>query len=153
MPKSKQDLVSTNPHKPSLSITQDLDKIKKIPEHPFVDIDKTETYTKFQQKILNYMAVGARESFQFFRQITSFLRNKRALSKFKYLVLHHLISIIKLRNNQSLKPYLLLTRRGLSKALESFWIKINFWILETHPLDVKVNLANRFFKSEALRLM
>ena len=81
LPKSKKDLVSTNPHKPSLSITQDLDKIKKIPEHPFVDIDKTETCTKFQQKILNYMAVGARESFQFFRQITSFLQNKRALSK------------------------------------------------------------------------
>ena len=45
------------------------------------------------------MVVGARKSFQFFRQITWFLGNNRALSKFKNLILHYLISIIKLKNN------------------------------------------------------
>ena len=45
------------------------------------------------------MVVGARQSFQFFRQITWFLGNKRALPRFKYGILHHLISIIKLQNN------------------------------------------------------
>ena len=38
--KIKKDLVSTHSQKPGLSITQDLDKIKKNPEHPFVDIGK-----------------------------------------------------------------------------------------------------------------
>ena len=72
---------------------------KKNPTHAFVDIGKTETSTKFQQKTLNCTVVGARQSFQFFKQITWFLGNKRALPKFKYWILHHLISIIKLQNN------------------------------------------------------
>ena len=38
--KIKKDLVSTHSEKPSLSTTQDLDKIKKNPEHPFADIVK-----------------------------------------------------------------------------------------------------------------
>ena len=42
------------------------------------------------------MVVGARQSFQFFRQITWFLGNNRALSKFKYRILHKLISTVKL---------------------------------------------------------
>ena len=45
------------------------------------------------------MVVGARQSIgarQFFRQITWFLGNNRALSKFMYRILHNLISIIKL---------------------------------------------------------
>ena len=50
---------------------------------------------KFQQKILNPMVVGARQSFQFSRQKTWFLENNRALSKFLYGVSHYLISIIK----------------------------------------------------------
>ena len=40
------------------------------------------------------MIVGARQSFQFFRQITWFLGNNRALSRFRYRILHNLISII-----------------------------------------------------------
>ena len=39
-PKIKKDLVSTHSQKPGLSTTQDLNKIKKNPEQPFVDIDK-----------------------------------------------------------------------------------------------------------------
>ena len=39
---------------------------------------------KFQQKILNPMVVGARQSFQFFRQKTLFHENNKALSKFLY---------------------------------------------------------------------
>ena len=41
---------------------------KKNPEHPFLDIIKWKTCAKFQQKILNSMVVGTRQSFQFFRQ-------------------------------------------------------------------------------------
>ena len=41
---------------------------KKNPTHPFVDIRKTETCAKFQQKTLNSTVVGARQSFQYFRQ-------------------------------------------------------------------------------------
>ena len=38
----------------------------------------------------------ARQGFQFFRQITWFLRSNRDLSRFMYQILHYLISIIKL---------------------------------------------------------
>ena len=72
---------------------------KKNPEHSFVGISNTETCAKFQQKILNSLVVGARQRFQFFRKLTWFLENKKALSKFKYWILHHLISIIKLQNS------------------------------------------------------
>ena len=40
------------------------------------------------------MVVGTRQSFQVFKQITLFLGNNRALSKFKYWILHYLISVI-----------------------------------------------------------
>ena len=39
--------------------------------------------------------VGARQSFQFFRQTTWFLKNNRALSKILCGILHYLTSIIK----------------------------------------------------------
>ena len=42
------------------------------------------------------MVVGARQSFQFFRQKTWFLRNNRGLPKFRYRILHNLISTTKL---------------------------------------------------------
>ena len=45
------------------------------------------------------MVVGARQNFQFSRQITWFLGNDRALSKFKLRILHYLISVIKLQKN------------------------------------------------------
>ena len=41
---------------------------KKNPEYSFLNIIKKKTCAKFQQKILNSMVVGARQSFQFFRQ-------------------------------------------------------------------------------------
>ena len=63
---------------------------KKDSTHPSVDFGKTETCAKFQQKILYSAVVGARQSFQFFRQITWFLRNKSGLSKFTYWILHQL---------------------------------------------------------------
>ena len=69
---------------------------KKNPEQAFVDIVKQETCAKFKQKLLNFEAVGARQSFQFFRQIAWFLGNNRALSKFRYRILYNLISITKL---------------------------------------------------------
>ena len=96
--KIKKYLVSTHSQKPSLSISQGLDKILKNPTHPFKDIRKIKTCAKFQQKILNSTVVEARQSFQFFRQITRFLRNTTFLSEFKYWILHRLISIIKLQN-------------------------------------------------------
>ena len=72
---------------------------QKNPEHSFVDIGKMETCAKFQQKILSSMVVGARQNFQFFREITWFLGNGRALSTIKYWILHHLINIVKLQNH------------------------------------------------------
>ena len=41
------------------------------------------------------MKVRGRQNFQFFRQKTWFLKNKRVLSKNLYETLHYLISIIK----------------------------------------------------------
>ena len=41
------------------------------------------------------MVVAAHQNFQFFKQKTWFLENKRALSKFLNGILHYLISIIK----------------------------------------------------------
>ena len=64
-------------------------------KHHFADIGKWETCAKFQQKILNSVAVGARQSFQFFKEKTWFLENDRALSKFLSGILHYLSSIIK----------------------------------------------------------
>ena len=40
------------------------------------------------------MVVGARQTFQFFRQIAWFLGNNRALSEFRYQISHYIISII-----------------------------------------------------------
>ena len=42
------------------------------------------------------MVIGARQSFQFFRQITWLLENNSALYKLKYQILYNLINIIKL---------------------------------------------------------
>ena len=70
-------------------------RYKRNPEHSFVDICKKEMCVKFQQKILNSVVVGARQSFQFFRQTTGFLENNRVLSKILYGILHYLISVIK----------------------------------------------------------
>ena len=50
---------------------------KRNPEHSFVDTVKFKTCVKFHQKILKPMVVGARQSFQFFRQLTWFLENNR----------------------------------------------------------------------------
>ena len=68
---------------------------KKSPTHPFVDIGKWGTCQKFQQKLL-VVVVGARKSFQFFRQNAWFFKNNRALSKFLYGILHYLVKINKL---------------------------------------------------------
>ena len=39
--KIKKDLVSTSSQNPGISITQDVKKVKKNPEKPFVDTSKT----------------------------------------------------------------------------------------------------------------
>ena len=69
---------------------------KKNPQHSVVDICKLATCAKFQQKILNFRVVGARQNFQIFRQNTWFLENNRALSKFLLEILNYLTSIINL---------------------------------------------------------
>ena len=61
---------------------------KKNPAHAFVDTGKYETCVKFEQKILNCRVVGARQSLQFFRENTWFLKSNRALSKCLYRILH-----------------------------------------------------------------
>ena len=80
-----------------MQITQDLNRIKKNPVHPFVDNGKKETCAKFQQRILNYRAVGARQGFLIFRQNIWFLEKNKALSKFWYGILHYSVSVIKLQ--------------------------------------------------------
>ena len=62
-------MVSTHSFVTFLSITQGLSKIKKNPEHPFVDIVQC---AKFQQKILNFLAVRDSQSFRIFTQIACF---------------------------------------------------------------------------------
>ena len=42
------------------------------------------------------MVVGARQNFQFLKQITWFLGNNRTLSQFRYPIFHNLISNTKL---------------------------------------------------------
>ena len=79
LPNLKKGQVSTHSFCTLLLITQDLNKILKNPALPFVDITKQKTCVKFQQKILDSMEVGARPSFQFFRQKTWFLGNNRGL--------------------------------------------------------------------------
>ena len=44
-----------------LLITQDLNKIKENPRHSFVNTDKEKKCAKFQKKILNCRAAGARQ--------------------------------------------------------------------------------------------
>ena len=67
--KNQTDLVSAHSLFTFLLINQDLSKIKK-----------------HSAKILSFMVVGACQNFQFFRQITWFLGNDRALSKFRYWI-------------------------------------------------------------------
>ena len=55
------------------------------------------------------MVVGARQSFQFFRQNTWFLENNRALPKFLYGILHYIIIITKA---SQLKTNFILTMRA-----------------------------------------
>ena len=69
---------------------------KRNSERDFEDIVKLDMCVKFQQKILNIVVVGARQSFQFPRQISWFLGNNRTLPKFRYQILYNLISITKL---------------------------------------------------------
>ena len=63
---------------------------KKNPTHAFIDIGKQERCAKSQQKKLSCRVVGARRSFQIFRQNIWFLENNMALSKFLYGVLQKL---------------------------------------------------------------
>ena len=58
------------------------------------------------------MVVGARQNFQFFRQITWFLRNNKAFSKFRQWILYNLISIIKLSKDHSVKGNFKLTTQA-----------------------------------------
>ena len=83
-PKIKKDLLSTHSWKWGFSITQDLNKIRKDLDDPFVDIVKYKTCKISTKNIKLYtVAVGDRQSFQFLKEIISFLRNNRPLSKFK----------------------------------------------------------------------
>ena len=75
--------------KQSISITRDLSKIKKNKKIPNTFLQTLlSAMQNFRKKILNSMVVGARQSFQFFRQVIWFLGNYRTLSKFKYWILH-----------------------------------------------------------------
>ena len=62
------------------------------------------------KKTLKSIVVEARQSFQFFRQLTWFFRNNRALPKFRYHIFHYLVSIIRFKKNQSIKANCISTR-------------------------------------------
>ena len=87
-----------------------------IRTHMLLTLVRQKCVQNFNKK--NSMVVGARQSLYFFKEITWFLRNKRALSKSKYWILHHLISIIKLQNNQPEKPNFILTTRATLNILK-----------------------------------
>ena len=63
--KIKKDLVSTESFFTFLLIIQDLNKIKKNPEHAFVDIVKQERCAKFQQNILTLCQLELVKNFDF----------------------------------------------------------------------------------------
>ena len=67
--KNQIDLVPINSLFTFLIISRVLNKIKKNLDHAFVNIVNQKTSAKFQQKTLNFMVIGARQSIQFFRQI------------------------------------------------------------------------------------
>ena len=88
---NEKNLVSTYSKKPSLSITQVLNKIKKVPNTLLWTLVRGKCVQKFRKNIKLY---GSWSWSKFSKEITWFLGNERALSKFKYWILHHLISII-----------------------------------------------------------
>ena len=118
------------------------------------------------------MVVGARQSLQFFREITWFLWNNRALPKFRYRILHNLISITKLQKNHSIKANFKLTRRATlnkfhctlhlvlmkkcTEIITSYWhrfnlvslVYVNLWI--DFQGNFKVVLLSFFLNKEAL---
>ena len=74
------------------------------------------------------MVVGARQSFQIFRQITWFLGNNRALSKFRYRILYNLISIYQVTKKHSVKVNFKLTTRATLKRLKGVHSFIHLFI-------------------------
>ena len=79
------------------------------------------------------MVVGARQSFQFFRQIAWFLGNNRALSKFMYRNLYNLISITKLKEYHSITANFNLTTRAILKSGSHLSKKIVLFASMTKP--------------------
>ena len=65
--KIKKDLVSTHFQKPDLSITQDLNKIKRNLEHPLVDIGQKETCAKISAKNIELYGSWSSSKFSIFR--------------------------------------------------------------------------------------
>ena len=61
--------------------------------------------------MLNFGVVGARQSFQFFKQVACFLENNKALFKFRHRILFNFIniSINYIKKNDSIKTNLNLT--------------------------------------------
>ena len=64
-------------------ITQDLNKIKKNSKTLLQTLLSRKRVQYFSKKKSNSMAVGARQSFHFFKQFTWFLKNNRVLRKFR----------------------------------------------------------------------
>ena len=74
----KKHPVSTHSHKPSLSITQVLTKIKKIP-HTILQTLVRQTCAKFQQKNIKLYGSWSSTKFSVFQT-----NNQVSLPKFKY---------------------------------------------------------------------
>ena len=93
--KIKKDLVSTHSFFTFFNNSRSKQN-KKIPNTLLQTLLSRKRVQISAKKILKFAAVGARQSFQFFRQIAWFLGNNKALSKFRYRKLCNLISITKL---------------------------------------------------------
>ena len=75
------------------------------------------------------MVVGARQSFQFFRQNTWFLENSGTLPKLLYKILHYLISIINykiIKYKYKINNFILTTQATLNNFLDFILLKFSF---------------------------
>ena len=86
------------------------------------------------------MVVGARQSFQIFRQNTWFLGKNRALSNFLYGILHYLISITRLKKNQVIKFNFISTTRAILNSLHNYFVLGLTWQATLKMPHVKFDL-------------
>ena len=106
---------------------------------------KYEQCAKSKHKLLNSMVVGARQSFQIFRQNTWFLEKNTALSNFLYGILHYLISITRLKKNQVIKFNFTSTTRATLNSLHNYFVLGLTWQATLKMSHVKFDLLTDIY--------